>query len=127
MPDPAIGTPPTDVTDELTALAVALDRVVPAKTVDNLLIGTWNVRAFDRVNPKWRSATGEPPIRDHSNVACTAEIVSRFDVIAIHFPRLDNCQPSNPGCHPRGGVKRCAIAAASCLFGTPSLRRMCET
>jgi exonuclease III len=87
MPDPAIGTPPTDVTDELTALSAALDRVVPAKTADNLLVGTWNVRAFDRVTPKWRSITGDSPIRDHSNVACIAEIVSRFDVIAIQEVR----------------------------------------
>src|SRR6185295_3092219 len=31
------------------------------------------------------------------------------------------------GCRSWGGERRCAMAAASIRFGTPSLRRMCET
>jgi hypothetical protein len=87
MPDPADGPPPSDVTDELSAVSKALDRVIPAKTATNLLIGTWNVRAFDRINTKWRSANGDSPIRDRSNVLCIAEVVSRFDVVAIQEVR----------------------------------------
>jgi len=35
----------------------------------------------------WRSRKGESPIRDLSNVACIAEIVRRFDVVAVQEVR----------------------------------------
>jgi hypothetical protein len=76
-----------DVAAEVAALDRALARVVPAKSPGNLLIGTWNVRAFDRVSPVWRSASGASPIRDLSNVAAIAEIVRRFDVVAVQEVR----------------------------------------
>jgi hypothetical protein len=47
MPDSVIGPPPVDVTEELAGLSTALDQVVPTKSPTNLLVGTWNVRAFD--------------------------------------------------------------------------------
>lgn len=83
MPGPDLARPPAGVKKELDAFGAALDRVVPAKTKDNLLIGTWNVRAFDRMTPAWRSKAGDTPIRDASNVLAIAEVVSRFDVVAI--------------------------------------------
>ena len=79
--------PPADVVDEIAALSAALDHVVPRKSPDNVLIGTWNVRAFDRVSAQWRSTKNDQPIRDRSNVACIAEIVRRFDVVAIQEVR----------------------------------------
>lgn len=81
--DPA----PADVTTELDALRAGLDQAIPAKGPDNLVIGTWNVRAFDRVAPAWRTGKGASPIRDLSNVACLAEVVRRLDVIAIQEVR----------------------------------------
>src|SRR4051812_27450721 len=87
MTAPSPGPRPVDVTDELAVLGAALNQVVPAKSADNLLVGTWNVRAFDRASPTWRTTVGDAPIRDHSNVACIAEIVSRFDVVAIQEVR----------------------------------------
>jgi hypothetical protein len=75
--------PPADVIDELSLVRAALGHVVPAKSPGNLLVGTWNIRDFDRVSPAWRSATGESPIRDLSNVVCIAEIVCSFDVVTI--------------------------------------------
>jgi hypothetical protein len=52
MPDQIADPPPPDVTDQLASLSVALDQVIPAKQPgQNLLIGTWNVRAFDRMTP----------------------------------------------------------------------------
>lgn len=83
MPDLDLARPPAGVTKELDALGAALDQTVPAKTAANLLIGTWNVRAFDRMTPAWRSKTGDSPIRDAGNVLAIAEVVSRFDVVAI--------------------------------------------
>jgi endonuclease/exonuclease/phosphatase family metal-dependent hydrolase len=79
--------PPSDVREQLRELSEALDQVVPGKEADNLLIGTWNVRGFDRMTPKWRSVSGDSPIRDLSDVLSIAEIVRRFDVVAIQEVR----------------------------------------
>jgi len=87
MPDAIDDPVPADVSAELAALSAALDRVVPPKAYGNLLVGTWNVRGFDRVQPAWRSKPGESPIRDLSNVAAIAAIVRRFDVVAIQEVR----------------------------------------
>jgi exonuclease III len=88
VPDLITDPPPRDVVDEIAELSAALGRVVPAKRPGgNLLIGTWNVRAFDRVSPRWRSVEGDSPIRDLSNVLAIAEVVRHFDVVAIQEVR----------------------------------------
>jgi len=88
MPDRITDPPPADVANQLAVLSTALDQVIPPKQPgQNLLIGTWNVRAFDRLTPKWRSVTGDSPIRDLSNLLCIAEVVRRFDVIAVQEVR----------------------------------------
>jgi len=84
MPDRITDPPPADVANQLAALSTALDQVIPPKQPgQNLLLGTWNIRAFDRLTPKWRSVTGDSPIRDLSNLLCIAEVVRRFDVVAV--------------------------------------------
>ena len=76
--------PPQDVTDELAALSASLDVAIPAKELDrNLLIGTWNIRAFGDIADKWHAGEDDSPKRDLRAVACIAEIVSHFDVVAI--------------------------------------------
>ena len=75
--------PPADVRDQVDAYKDALGDVVPAKRSDNLLIGTWNVRAFNRLTSEWRSQAGDSPVRDLSNVLCIAETLRRFDVVAV--------------------------------------------
>jgi hypothetical protein len=88
MPDRITDPPPADVTGQLAALSAALDLVIPPKQPgQNLLIGTWNVRAFDRLTPKWRSVSGDAPIRDLSNLLCIAEVVRRFEVVAVQEVR----------------------------------------
>lgn len=87
MADTITSPPPADVVDELDLVRAALGHVIPAKSPGNLLVGTWNIRDFDRVSPTWRSATGVSPIRDLSNVLCIAEIVRSFDVVAIQEVR----------------------------------------
>src|SRR6266545_2168760 len=65
MPDRITDPRPPEVAAQLANLAAALDQVIPAKQPGrNLLLGTWNVRAFDRLTPsgtrRWatpRSAT----------------------------------------------------------------------
>ena len=78
---------PPDVAEQIRAVSDALDQVVPAKTANNVLVGTWNVRAFDRLWQQWRSARRDSPLRDRSNVLSIAEIVRRFDVVAVQEVR----------------------------------------
>jgi len=86
MTDP-FENPPADVINQLAVVNAALDKVIPPKSVNNVLIGTWNVRGFDRVNSAWRTQAGDSSIRDRSNVLSVAEIVKRFDVVAVQEVR----------------------------------------
>jgi hypothetical protein len=80
--------PPEEVLTDLTRLRSALDDAenggVPAKALDhNLLIATWNIRAFGDLTEKWESTEEDTPKRDLHSLLCIAEIVSRFDVVAV--------------------------------------------
>jgi hypothetical protein len=56
---------------------------VPAKALDrNLLIATWNKRAFGDLTEKWHTAEQDMPKSDLHSLLCIAEIVFRFDVVA---------------------------------------------
>jgi endonuclease/exonuclease/phosphatase family metal-dependent hydrolase len=46
-------------------------------------VGTWNLRALGGLTEKWRSEDDDEPIRDLFDVRCIAEVISRFDVVAI--------------------------------------------
>jgi hypothetical protein len=64
----------------------ALDEVIPPKrTVNrNLLIGTWNIKAFASLTAgKWTASGDDSPKRDLRALWLITELVSRFDVIAI--------------------------------------------
>ena len=75
---------PEPVRLDLLALADALDAAVPAKSLDrNLLIATWNIRGFGALNTRWNSRRGSTPKRDLQSAHSIAEIISRFDVVAI--------------------------------------------
>ena len=76
--------PPGEVVADLACLVDRLDEQIPAKILDhNLLIATWNIRGFGGVTRKWRSGDKDSPKRDLHAVHCIAEIISRFDVVAI--------------------------------------------
>ena len=76
--------PPEEVLADLLRLRLALDEEVPARTLDrNLLIATWNIRAFGDLTEKWESTEEDTPKRDLHSLLCIAEIVSRFDVVAV--------------------------------------------
>lgn len=76
--------PPQEVRDDLAALRAALDASgIPAKMLDrNVLVATWNIRAFGKVNPKWLTEAGSPK-RSLGHVLAIAEVISRFDVVAV--------------------------------------------
>ena len=84
----ATAPPPEEVLADLARLRSALDEDLPAKALDrNLLIATWNVRAFGDLTEKWVSSEEDTPKRDLSSLLCIAEIVSRFDVVAVQEAR----------------------------------------
>ena len=75
--------PPNSVQAELDALKTVLDNKIPKKTQDNLLIATWNIRAFGGVTQKWQASGSDSPKRDLHALRIISDIVSRFDVVAL--------------------------------------------
>jgi len=67
-----------------------MDRLnLPCKLVDrNVLVGTWNIRAFGAVHPKWDENRASPK-RNLRALACIVEIIRRFDVVAIQEVKED--------------------------------------
>lgn len=62
---------------------------LPDKATDcNLLVGTWNIRAFGKVHPSWDENPASPK-RNLRGLALIAEIVRRLDVVAIQEVRRD--------------------------------------
>ena len=79
-----LDTPPKEVQENLEELKLDLDKVIPFKKLDkNLLIASWNIRAFGNLTRKWDSDEEDSPKRDLHSVLCIAEIIKRFDVIAV--------------------------------------------
>ena len=75
---------PIEVAENLALLREDLDKKVPFKELDrNLLIATWNIRGFGDLTRKWMSDEKDSPRRDLHSIFCIAEILSRFDVIAV--------------------------------------------
>ncbi len=80
--------PPQDIQDELNKLIAVLDRDIPPKVLDrNLLIATWNLRAFGDLTEKWSAGENDSPRRDLRSLRYIAEVVSRFDVVAVQEVR----------------------------------------
>jgi hypothetical protein len=79
------------VVETLARLRSTLDAsAIPPKVVDrNVLVATWNIRSLGRVTPKWSSAPGDSPKRCFADVVAIAEIVSRFDVVALQEVKRD--------------------------------------
>jgi endonuclease/exonuclease/phosphatase family metal-dependent hydrolase len=85
---PPIGEPPPEVTSALEGLAAGLEADVPAKAPGrNLLVGTWNIRAFGDLTEEWATPPGASPVRNLADVCAIAEVISRFDVVAVQETR----------------------------------------
>jgi hypothetical protein len=86
--NPAILEPPAETRQELARLEAALDAEVPAKSLDrNLLVATWNVRAFGDMSDTWERGEKDSPKRNLADTLAIAEILSRFDVIGVQEAR----------------------------------------
>ncbi|GEL95290.1 hypothetical protein CCO02nite_19480 [Cellulomonas composti] len=78
---------PGVVAAEVDAVRGAVAAVVPARTADNLLVGTWNLRAFGDVSRTWAVREGQSPKRDWRAVALIAAVAEHFDVVALQEVR----------------------------------------
>jgi len=82
--------PPAATLAEQEGLEAALDDEIPAKVLDrNLLVGTWNVRAFGDLSDSWERNPKDDPKRNLSDALAIAEILSRFDVVAVQEVRAN--------------------------------------
>jgi endonuclease/exonuclease/phosphatase family metal-dependent hydrolase len=81
--------PPPAIAAELQAARVALDQRIPGKAATNLLIATWNLRAFASLTRKWTAAADDSPKRDLRGLRAIIEVVQRFDVIALQEVKGD--------------------------------------
>jgi hypothetical protein len=62
---------------------------LPRKVIDsNLLVGTWNIRAFSQIYPEWDENPGNPK-RNLRSLVYISEVITRFDVIAIQEVKSD--------------------------------------
>lgn len=79
-----LDTPSQPTLDNLAALRTDLDAKLPPKKLEkNLLIATWNLRGFGDLTRKEASKGTDSPKRDYQSVLCIAEIIKKFDVIAV--------------------------------------------
>jgi hypothetical protein len=79
-----ITAPPASVLARLEPLKAALRRDLPVKRPRrNLVIGTWNLREFGRVTPKWAPGPSGSPKRCLADILAIAAVAERFDVLAI--------------------------------------------
>lgn len=74
--------PPGESVTVLDGFEAALDEL-PKKRRNNLLIGTWNIRHFGRVQRAWESMPRVSPKRNLQDMCAIAQLVARFDVVAL--------------------------------------------
>ncbi len=81
---------PAQVAEDVVRIRRRLDAalVPPRRTDHNLLIGTWNIRHLGAVHGEW-GENPRSPKRNLRALACIAEIVRRFDVVAIQEVKRD--------------------------------------
>jgi len=76
---------PSAVREEMASLSAALDAIVPRKRHfgRNLLVATWNLKDFGSLTEKWTAEGRDSPKRDFRALWAIAEIVTRFDIVAL--------------------------------------------
>jgi endonuclease/exonuclease/phosphatase family metal-dependent hydrolase len=82
--EPDIGAPPEEVAATRDALAAAVGSVIPPKrSGQNLVIGTWNLRAFGDLTKDWTTPAGASPLRNFADIVYIATVIRSFDVVAV--------------------------------------------
>jgi hypothetical protein len=76
-------TPPQPVATRVDRWNAVLDESVPTKLAgSNLLVATWNLRAFGDLTKAWTTAEGLSPKRNFADVHVIAAVIRRFDGVA---------------------------------------------
>jgi endonuclease/exonuclease/phosphatase family metal-dependent hydrolase len=83
------GVVPQDVAKQAAALRDAVAATIVAQTPTNLIIGTWNLRAFGDLSKTWNATSNDSPKRDWRAVAFIAEVIKRCDVVALQEVRRE--------------------------------------
>jgi endonuclease/exonuclease/phosphatase family metal-dependent hydrolase len=83
---PDITVPPAAVAAEVARLDNALETVVPAKGA-NIIVGTWNLRAFSDLTKDWVTPAGGSPKRNFADVTYISRFIRRCDVVAVQEVR----------------------------------------
>lgn len=75
---------PERTVEDLVRLRRRIDasQIPPRRTDENLIIGTWNIQALGGLHRGWDETTGSPK-RNHRGLAIIADVIKRFDVVAI--------------------------------------------
>jgi len=75
---------PQQLRPDFERLTDGLDQRIPSRRRGrNILVATWNLREFGDLTEKWRSRKGDKALRDLFSLRLIAEVVSRFDVVAL--------------------------------------------
>jgi endonuclease/exonuclease/phosphatase family metal-dependent hydrolase len=86
--EPEILAPPASVSEWVARVNADLNRSVPVKVAGgNLLVATWNLRAFSDLTKAWTTADGGSPKRNFADVHAIAAMIGRFDVVAVQEVR----------------------------------------
>jgi endonuclease/exonuclease/phosphatase family metal-dependent hydrolase len=83
---PDITVPPAAVAAEVARLDNAFETVVPAKGA-NIIVGTWNLRAFSDLTKDWVTPAGGSPKRNFADVTYISRFIRRCDVVAVQEVR----------------------------------------
>lgn len=82
--------PPSAVQADIDSLQRHLGEVLPSKRIDeNLLIATWNLRAFSSLTRKWTAGDDDCPKRDLPWLRAIGEIIRRVDIVALQEVKGD--------------------------------------
>ncbi|MES5820550.1 endonuclease/exonuclease/phosphatase family protein [Streptomyces sp. RG80] len=80
--------PPQRVVEQVARWDAFLDGQVPGKDDGtNLLIATWNLRAFSDLTKAWTTPEGVSPKRNFTDIHLIASVIRRFDVVAVQEVR----------------------------------------
>jgi endonuclease/exonuclease/phosphatase family metal-dependent hydrolase len=91
LPPLNAATTPAAVQSDMRDLRAALDASIPPKrdAAPNLLIATWNLKAFASLTEAWTAGENQSPKRDWRALWAITELVSRFDVVALQEAKGD--------------------------------------
>ncbi|MEM9303090.1 MAG: endonuclease/exonuclease/phosphatase family protein [Pseudomonadota bacterium] len=81
---------PQTVVEDIVRLRRRLDsgNVPPRRTDHNFILGTWNIRSLGGYHDEWGENPGSPK-RNLRGLALIAEVIRRFDVVAIQEVRRE--------------------------------------